>query len=161
MRRSLSHAVLLAAGVCLHAGAAEAKTCRQLRVHPVPLKAWRGAPLHGASTITCADEAREVAAGIFWWSLSPAGGRTLSVTGRLFNRGPYGLHRMMREGDNLSAAYLQIDSRQAEKLYARLKAIPAVAGVALKTAALASFKRTMDESMGIMIGFSVFFASIL
>ncbi len=71
------------------------------------------------------------------------------------------LHRMMREGENLSGAYLQVDALQAEELYRRLKEIPAVAGVALKSAALASFKKTMDESMGIMIFFSVFFASII
>jgi putative ABC transport system permease protein len=71
------------------------------------------------------------------------------------------LHRLLREGENLSGAYLQIDANAADKLYTRLKAVPAVAGVALKSAALASFKKTMDESMGIMVTFSVLFASII
>lgn len=71
------------------------------------------------------------------------------------------LHRLLREGRNLSAAYLLIDPAQAEELYAQLKAIPAVAGVALRTSSIAAFKKTMDESMGIMISFSIFFASVI
>jgi len=71
------------------------------------------------------------------------------------------LQRTLREGRNLSGAYLQVDPLRSDELYRRLKEIPAVAGVALKTAALASFKKTMDESIGLMIGFSVFFASII
>ncbi|MEM7355945.1 MAG: ABC transporter permease, partial [Acidobacteriota bacterium] len=71
------------------------------------------------------------------------------------------LHRLMREGRNLSGAFLQVDSGQVDELYRRLKAIPAVAGVALKRAAIDSFRKTMDESMGVMIFFNVLFAGII
>ena len=71
------------------------------------------------------------------------------------------LHRLMREGGNLSGAFLQVDTAQVDELYRRLKAIPAVAGVALKSAAISSFRKTMDESMGLMIFFNVFFAGII
>ncbi len=71
------------------------------------------------------------------------------------------LHRLMREGDSLSGAFLQVDSAHVDELYRRLKAVPAVAGVALKSAMIASFRKTMDESMGLMIFFNVLFAGII
>jgi len=71
------------------------------------------------------------------------------------------LHRLMREGGNLSGAFLQIDGARAGELYRRLKLIPAVAGVALKAAAVKEFNRVMDESFGIMIFFNVLFAGII
>jgi putative ABC transport system permease protein len=71
------------------------------------------------------------------------------------------LHRMMREGGNLSGAYLQVDSARVGDLYRRLKATPAVVGVALKSAAVSSFDKQMDETLGIMIFFSTFFASVI
>jgi putative ABC transport system permease protein len=71
------------------------------------------------------------------------------------------LHRLLREGENLSGAYLLVDPARVEALYARLKAIPAVAGVALTSAAFTSFQETMDETLGIMIFFSTFFAGVI
>lgn len=71
------------------------------------------------------------------------------------------LHRMMREGDNLSGATLQVDRRDADALYEVLKNIPAVAGVALQTAAVDAFNKQMDEMMGVFIFFNIIFASII
>jgi len=71
------------------------------------------------------------------------------------------LHRLMREGRILSGAYLRIDPRFADSLYDRLKLIPAVAGVALKLAAITEFQRQMDEMMGVFIFFNILFASII
>ena len=71
------------------------------------------------------------------------------------------LHRLMREGQNLSGAFLQVDSAHAETLYRRLKLVPAVAGVTLKSAAVEAFNKTMDESLGLMIFFNVMFAGII
>ena len=71
------------------------------------------------------------------------------------------LHRLMREGSNLSGAYLQVDAGRVGELYRELKLIPAVAGVALKSAAVEEFNRVMDESFGIMIFFNVLFAGII
>ncbi len=71
------------------------------------------------------------------------------------------LHRLMREGQNLSGTYLRVDSAWIDELYKRLKATPAVAGVALKNAAVRNFQETMDQTLGVMIFFSTFFASII
>ncbi|MDA8018554.1 MAG: ABC transporter permease [Thermoanaerobaculia bacterium] len=71
------------------------------------------------------------------------------------------LRDLMREGGILSGAYLQIDQRFQNELYEQLKNIPAVAGVALKSAALDAFNQQMDETMGIFIFFNILFASII
>jgi putative ABC transport system permease protein len=71
------------------------------------------------------------------------------------------LHRLMREGNLLSGAYLQVDSIQMPRLYKELKSTPEVAGVGLTVDALRSFERTMAENMGIMTTLTVIFALII
>ena len=71
------------------------------------------------------------------------------------------LHRLMREGESLSGAYLQVDSAGLPMLYRRFKATPAIAGVSLTREALRSFERTMAENMGIMTTINVVFAFII
>ncbi len=71
------------------------------------------------------------------------------------------LSRLMREGGVLSGAYLQVDPAVAEVLYGRLKALPVVAGVALKEAAISAFDEQMDEMMGVFIFFNILFASVI
>jgi len=71
------------------------------------------------------------------------------------------LHAMLREGHSLSGAFIQVDPLHAAQLYRRLKAVPFVAGVALKSAAVDSFYDTIGESLGIMIFFNVLFAGII
>jgi putative ABC transport system permease protein len=71
------------------------------------------------------------------------------------------LHRLMREGERLSGAYLQVDSMELPRLYRILKSTPAVAGVGLTEEALRSFERTMAENMGIMTTITVVFAVII
>ncbi len=71
------------------------------------------------------------------------------------------LRRLMREGKSLSGASLLVDGAEVDRLYRRLKAIPAVAAVALKAATLETFERQMDQFMGIMIFFFVLFATII
>lgn len=71
------------------------------------------------------------------------------------------LHRLMREGSNLSGAHLAVDSRTASILHQRLKAIPAVAGVALTTAAYEAFNTQMDGMMGWFIAFNILFSSVI
>ena len=71
------------------------------------------------------------------------------------------LHAMLREGHNLSGAFIQVDSAHVDELYHRLKLVPFVAGVALKSAAVDSFYDTIGESLGIMIFFNVLFAGII
>jgi putative ABC transport system permease protein len=71
------------------------------------------------------------------------------------------LHRLMREGESLSGAYLQLDALEMPRLYRRLKATPALAGVSLTEEALRSFERTMAQNMGIMTTINVVFAAII
>ncbi len=71
------------------------------------------------------------------------------------------LHRLMREGNNLTGATLQVDRRDAERLYQVLKNIPAVASVSLQSAAVEAFNKQMDEMMGVFIFFNILFASII
>jgi putative ABC transport system permease protein len=60
------------------------------------------------------------------------------------------LNRLMREGRTTSGALLAVDSRAENRLYARLKRIPAVSGVTIREAALASFEETLARSIGII-----------
>jgi len=71
------------------------------------------------------------------------------------------LRRLMREGERLSGAYLQVDSLEMPRLYRELKSTPKVAGVGLTVDALRSFERTMAENMGIMTTITVVFACII
>ena len=71
------------------------------------------------------------------------------------------LRRLLREGGVLSGAYLQVDPRQEQELYDRLKNLPVVAGVALKSAQVETFDEQMDQMMGVMISFTILFASII
>lgn len=71
------------------------------------------------------------------------------------------LHRLMGEGETMSGAYLQVDSAEANALYARLKRTPRVAGVLLKTAAYESFQDTMASMMYQMLAVYIFFAGII
>jgi putative ABC transport system permease protein len=71
------------------------------------------------------------------------------------------LHRLMREGGSLSGAYLMVDPAAIETLYRRLKALPAVAGVAITAAALASFRDIMAQNFEIITLFNVVFAGII
>ncbi|MDY7095943.1 MAG: FtsX-like permease family protein [Acidobacteriota bacterium] len=71
------------------------------------------------------------------------------------------LHRLMREGGALSGAVMLVDDAAADTLYRRLKATPAVAGVALKRAAIENFRSTVAENLGLMTTFNLLFSSII
>jgi len=71
------------------------------------------------------------------------------------------LHALMREAGVLSGGYLRVDRAREAALYARLKAIPAIASVALRRAALESFQKRMDESMRLLVSFDILFAGII
>jgi putative ABC transport system permease protein len=71
------------------------------------------------------------------------------------------LRTLLREGRLVSGAHLLIDAREEAALYQRLEAMPAVAGVSSTRAMVENFVRQMDETMGVMIGFNVLFASII
>lgn len=71
------------------------------------------------------------------------------------------LHRLMREGDVVSGAYLDVDEAALPVLYHLLKTTPAVATVTVKQAALESFKDTIAENILRMRLFNTIFATII
>jgi putative ABC transport system permease protein len=71
------------------------------------------------------------------------------------------LHGLMRESRVLTGAYLLVDPARERALNRELKAIPSVAGVALKRATLETFQKQMDETMGVMIAFNILFAGTI
>jgi putative ABC transport system permease protein len=71
------------------------------------------------------------------------------------------LHKLMREDEIISGAYLKIDQAESLRLYKKLKNTPRIAGMNLTTEALKSFERTMDQNMGLQITISVVFAAII
>lgn len=71
------------------------------------------------------------------------------------------LNRLMHEGGTISGAYLAVDPRTREELYARLKRLPAVAGVGVREASLRGFETTVAESFRISITTLITFACII
>ncbi len=94
--------------------------------------------------------------------------RQLAVTGvvdELIGLSAYmelgALNRLMREGPTISGAYLAVDATALPRLYAELKRTPAVAGVGVREAMLASFYQTIAESMRISTFALVLFACVI
>jgi putative ABC transport system permease protein len=71
------------------------------------------------------------------------------------------LHRLMREDRTLTGAALVIDTAREADLSARLKVVPAVAGVAAKRVVIQNFRDTMAKNMGLMLTFNVLFAAVI
>jgi len=71
------------------------------------------------------------------------------------------LARLMQEDVLASDAYLRVDPRELDGLYARLKGLPKVSGIALREATLASFEATIAENLSISLGVLVGFATML
>jgi putative ABC transport system permease protein len=71
------------------------------------------------------------------------------------------LHRLLREGEVASGAYLRADHARLPDLYRRLKAMPVVGGVAVKEATLRSMKETMARSLETSRVLVVFFSVII
>ena len=57
------------------------------------------------------------------------------------------LNRFLREGDSITGAYLAADMRQAPGIFARLKAMPAVAGTTARMQMLTAFYETLAKQM--------------
>ena len=71
------------------------------------------------------------------------------------------LNRFMQEGPVLSGAYLSVDSAQLQSLYARLKGMPRVAGVAERVQEIRNFNRVMRETMLFFTYVATVFAVII
>ena len=68
------------------------------------------------------------------------------------------LARWMGEGPRVTDAYLRVDPLQLDALYARLRGIPAVSGVTLREATIASFLDTIARNLRISIDILIAFA---
>ncbi len=64
------------------------------------------------------------------------------------------LNRMMREGRAISGVFVAADSRYEESIYDSLKRMPRVAGVTVRTKALANLEETMAQQM-LVFGFFI------
>jgi putative ABC transport system permease protein len=71
------------------------------------------------------------------------------------------LRRLMREDRVITAAAVTLDPASMDRFNATVKTIPAVAGVALRDAALQNFRETMAASMNMQIFFNVLFAAVI
>jgi putative ABC transport system permease protein len=71
------------------------------------------------------------------------------------------LNELMDETDALSGAFLSVDSGEIDRLYQQLKQTPRVASVAVKSATVDQFRKTIAESQLTMQSFTVFFAAII
>ena len=71
------------------------------------------------------------------------------------------LRALMREGGTVSGVAMMVDPAAMPAFNRRAKLLPAVAGVAVRDAALTSFRDTMAEHMNLMIFINVFFAGVI
>lgn len=71
------------------------------------------------------------------------------------------LHRLMREEDTVSGAFLSVEELGDEKLYSQLKKLPNVATVSLPGAALRSFNETFAQSIGASTLILIVFAGVI
>jgi putative ABC transport system permease protein len=71
------------------------------------------------------------------------------------------LHRLLREGEVVSGVAVAVDPAMADTLYARLKTFPKVATVAVKAAALDSFRRTTMSFVLVFTGILTAFAVVI
>lgn len=71
------------------------------------------------------------------------------------------LHRLMREGDSISGAFLRVDAAATATLNAELKRMPAVAGATTRLAALRGFEETLARSLDVFTTVLVTFAAVI
>jgi len=71
------------------------------------------------------------------------------------------LQRLVRRDETVNGAMLKIDSLAEERLFGLLKAMPAVAGVTLRRAALQNIQTYMLDNMGMMMSVNLVFAVII
>jgi len=71
------------------------------------------------------------------------------------------LRRLMREGGTVSGAYLSVDMNRWTDFLAEVKEAPRIAGVGIKEAVRASFKKSTAEMIGMITGIYYTFAIIV
>lgn len=73
----------------------------------------------------------------------------------------HALHRLLREAESVSGAYLAVDPTAAPTLYALLKRTPAVSGVAIREAMLSSFEEILARSLLVSTIINIVFACVI
>ncbi len=71
------------------------------------------------------------------------------------------LHRLLDETPCISGLFAQADPAEADRLYARIKDTPVIAGVTIKPAMLRSFRETFARNIGMMKVINALFASLI
>ncbi len=71
------------------------------------------------------------------------------------------LHRLLDEGDTVTAAAVTIDPAATDRFNFAVKTMPAIAGVALREVTLRNFRQTMAETMNVQIFLNVIFAGVI
>jgi putative ABC transport system permease protein len=71
------------------------------------------------------------------------------------------LHRLLGEGATLSGAAITVDPGAMDRFNIAVKAMPAVAGVALREVTLRNFRDTMAETMNLQIFLNVLFSGVI
>ena len=71
------------------------------------------------------------------------------------------LNHLLREQGALSGARMVVDAKEAPRLYARLKTMPAVSGVAIRESILKSFEEILDRSIRVSTLINVLFACVI
>lgn len=71
------------------------------------------------------------------------------------------LHRIMREGDTASGAYLAVDPAMSESIFRRLKDTPQIASVTSEAAIIRGVRDTVAQQMGIVTLFNTGFAALI
>jgi len=73
----------------------------------------------------------------------------------------YALHRLLREGNTLTGAFITVEGDRAEELYRTLKDTPRISGVTIKEASVQSFRDTIAENLGNIRFFNMLFATVI
>lgn len=71
------------------------------------------------------------------------------------------LNRLMREGETISGAYLEIDPKSAPQLYSLIKRTPAISGAAFREMMLKSFLEMVAQSLTISTTVLIVFACVI
>ena len=71
------------------------------------------------------------------------------------------LNHLLAEEPAITGVTLRIDQKSVSDLYRKLKDMPSVAAVAIQKVIVQSFRRTIEENMGLMITFNIAFAGII
>jgi putative ABC transport system permease protein len=71
------------------------------------------------------------------------------------------LRRVLGESETVSAVAVTVDAAQRDRFHTAVKAMPAIAGVALRDATLQNFRDTMAANMNLQIAINVMFAAVI